>query len=93
MKVTINNKPIFNIEKNVERLDAYEAAKDYKYPFNKMEVGDSFLYSTGYTKSEYSKINSAACNYVRRQYEIKNIVLEFEIRKTHENGIRVWRVK
>jgi hypothetical protein len=54
-----------------------------KYPFGKMEVGDSFLTEA----SERQRVSSAANSY-GKQHNCK-----FACRRTAEGGLRVWRVE
>ncbi|WP_324069876.1 MAG: hypothetical protein RSE15_05045 [Flavobacterium sp.] len=65
--------------------------KECKYPFHKMEVGDSFFYPL---KDECStallqmKISNASCTYNRKDKTGKKF-------KTTQlsNGVRVWRIQ
>ncbi len=55
-----------------------------KFPFDKMEVGDSFLYHTETTQRRINNCNTLTCNYGKLHNK------KFNYAKTDE-GIRVWR--
>ena len=67
----------YKIEKNVPR----PVNPHIKYPFEGMDIGDSFLYT-----GDRSKINSAAHNHGKRSDT------KFSIRKEGK-GFRVWRTE
>lgn len=69
------------IEKNIPILGPKE-----KYPFEKMEIGDSFFIANGNSAS----INSSKWQFIKsteigkdRQYTCRKV----------EGGVRVWRIK
>ena len=74
----------YEIEKNVP----IEGKKRLsKYPFDKMEVGDSFLVP----KEDYNNIHSMRAALF---YTIKKVDPNMKIStRTVEGGIRVWRIK
>jgi hypothetical protein len=77
------------IEKNIPIPEPKK--RKTKYPFQQMEVGDSFFYPL---KEECNtallqmKLNNAACTYCRKNNEGKKF-------KTTQlkSGVRVWRIK
>ena len=81
---------MFKIDKNIEILT--DQNHKIKYPFLKMEVGDSFFIPE---KDEQKRINLArraasagiAFSKSKRKGEVK-----FSTRKL-EDGIRIWRIK
>ena len=74
------------IEKNVP-IPGKTKKKQYAFPFEKMEVGDSF--SVACTKSNYSKLYLNS-----RKFSKENSGYKFTLRKNeNENWIRIWRVQ
>lgn len=71
------------IEKNIEipRRCANSKGRPFKYPFNEMEVGDSFL-----TGEPRSRISGAIGGY-RKRHGCKFAA------RTVEGGVRVWRIE
>lgn len=69
--------PITNIESGVP------LPSSVKYPFDKLEVGDSFLVPI----SKRTSTSSAATKYGQRTNT------KFVIRKVDDNNIRVWRTE
>ena len=60
-----------------------------KYPFDRMEVGDSFLVEMeSYSLSKHSSISSCAISWAIRN----NKDAKFSCRRV-KNGIRLWRIK
>jgi hypothetical protein len=55
-----------------------------KYPFEKMEIGDSFLFSSDKTK--HLTARSSAC------LKAKKLSRKFAVRITDE-GVRIWRTE
>lgn len=59
-----------------------------KYPFEEMEVGDSFIIGD-YTRELMSKYFNAANNWSKKgKYGYK-----FSVRKTDDCKVRIWRIK
>jgi hypothetical protein len=76
------------IEKNI----AIPTGRKTKYNFQKMEVGDSILYSKTYTRNLHSKAYSACNNWSKAS----NHGYKFKVAKVEENGhfgVRIWRIK
>lgn len=73
----------YKIETNVP----LPTGKRAKYPFSKLEVGESIILDKDYTREKHSKYNSAANNYGKRWGK------KFIVRKTEEGHTRVWRTK
>lgn len=70
----------YEIEKNLEiPLRGQHVA----YPFDKMEIGDSFQFHYG----NYSRIDAA-----KRRYVKKNPGKQFSIRRVDTTVYRIWRV-
>lgn len=60
-----------------------------KYPFQEMEIGDSFLYDKEFSRENMTLISNAA-----RAWSNKgNYGYKFTVHKTEDNKIRIWRVK
>lgn len=73
------------IEKNIDLPEEGDyKTKPYKYPFDKMEIGDSF-YLEDYEKF-YRSLQGSAFRYGKK-YET-----QFKVRK-EKTGSRCWRVK
>ena len=73
---------MYEIEKNVE-MPRLRAGKEPKYPFENMEVGDSFFVEGGNLPS----IRSSAA-YARKRYNAG------KFKSTEmDGGVRCWRVK
>jgi hypothetical protein len=71
----------FKIEKNIKiPPPTYNRGRPTIYPFEKMSVGDSFI------SSEYSRINIRRISNAARNWK-------FEVRKTDDNMIRIWRTQ
>lgn len=86
---------MFKIDKDIPFKDR-EWHQDTKYPWNEMEIGDSFLVpieNPDATRADYhrlaSNIGSVARGYSKRNPEKQ---LTFKPRIV-EGGVRVWRVK
>ena len=62
--------------------------KGRQYPFDKMQIGDSFEVE-GYS-SEKSRTLSSSAGYYCKKYLLDG---KFVTRQTDDNNIRVWRVK
>lgn len=74
----------YKIEKGIE---IPKQRRECKFPFNDMDVGDSFVYSE-YSRSNMTSISNAARNWARAR---KNGFV-FSCRKM-DNKIRIWRIK
>jgi hypothetical protein len=57
-----------------------------KYPFAKMEVGDSFFMKSGFPEHERGRVSAAACAYAKKHG------VKFST-KVFDNGVRTWRIK
>jgi hypothetical protein len=73
----------YKIEANVQ----LPTGKRAKYPFGKLEIGESVIIDNEYTRAKHSKYNSAANNYGKPHGK------KFKVRKTENNEIRVWRTQ
>jgi hypothetical protein len=74
------------IEKNVP-IPGKTKKKQYAFPFEKMDVGDSF--SVPFSKSNYSKLYLNS-----KRFTKDNSGFRFTLRKNEtENWIRIWRVQ
>ena len=77
----------YKIDKNIP-IPKYGRGKRPKYPFENMEVGDSFE-AGDYSRDIANSLNGSAkswCRYMNRRWK-------FTIRKTLDNKIRIWRIK
>ena len=77
---------MIEIEKNIEipeRIDGRKT-KPYKYPFNKMEVGDSFRVED---PKSYRGLYYAAYTYGKKAGQ------EFIVKRLEDNSSRCWRTK
>jgi hypothetical protein len=72
------------IEKNIPIPNPF--SKKRLYPFDKMEVGDSFFVQSDNPKTIQKRL-SVAINKYRRE----NITAKFSMR-TVEGGVRCWRI-
>lgn len=79
----------FNIEKNIP-LPRKTKRGVISYPFDKMDVGDSFLvpYKERLKSTLASQVHSNAKSYVLRS----KLNWVFSTRQ-EEDGVRIWRVK
>ena len=85
---------MIKIEKNVPIPDKCPndgRGKKSKYPFEKMEVGDSFLHDEPYSHAAQTRLHNAARNF--KNYHRDKFDWKFTVRKVEGNKIRVWRVK
>lgn len=71
----------YKIEKNIPVSPLKRAGRALKYPFIKMEIGDSFRFET----KDLSKVSSSAANTTHR-YNYKFIICKQNV------GHRVWRI-
>jgi len=78
----------FKIEKNIP-IPSKNPGSHKKYPFEKMEVNDSFIICDKYTKEEMARVSSRA----RGWSQYWNKEYKFTLRKTEDNKIRIWIVK
>lgn len=85
---------MFEIEKDVEVSPAIKlSGRTRKYPFNEMDVGDSFFIPSGTYAGESvdganrPRVSSAAHNYGKDHGQ------KFTIRKQPCGGYRVWRIE
>ena len=78
----------FKIEKGIlyEEVKKSNLGKS-KYPYSKMEVGDSFVVCD-YTRKQQNSINSHASHYAKKYMN----GAEFKC-CNHNGKLRVWRVK
>ena len=69
--------------------DYIKKSKPRKYPFERMNIGDSFLIEEYSSSKMRSALSSA---YAYRKIHNKP---DFEVvaRKTDDGGIRIWRIK
>jgi len=83
------NQVVYTVEKDVPMLNVPRGGRPCKYPFNEMNIGDSFLVPfsdlEGLPKPRV-KIWSAASYYGSRHS------VKFSVHKINEEGYRVWRV-
>lgn len=88
--MTKNKLSTYKIEKNIPLPPAETLkAKQNSYPFKYMEVGDSFLVDTNYSRIRMQKYSNAARGWAKALTSGK---WKFAIRKT-DDGIRIWRIK
>lgn len=76
----------FKIEKGIEMPNK----KENKYPFLKMEVGDSF-----FVPCEKIKVNKTSCSIhslAKANCKRANLDYKFTVSGS-ENGVRIWRIK
>lgn len=73
---------MYSIEKGVKVPVKWEM-RGVKYPFRKMEIGDSFLFK----KEDYTKVASAMYSYQKNNPPLKFLIRELD------NEQRCWRVK
>lgn len=79
----------YKIEKNIDINDyPPRGGSVSQYPFQKMEVGDSFICGE-YSKKYMSRIS----NYVKRNPRLKKLGYKFSFRTLSDGNIRCWRVK
>ncbi len=85
---------MFEVEKNVEVPQILrDQERPRKYPFNEMDVGDSFFIPSGTHAAENingkttPRVSSAAHNYGKIHGQ------KFTIRKQPCGGYRVWRIE
>lgn len=56
-----------------------------KYPFAKMEVGDSFFMKSPFPEHERGRVSAAACAYAKKHG------VKFST-KVFDGGVRTWRI-
>lgn len=68
--------------------DCRNGGKPRKYPFDEMEIGDSFLCHGPSPSTIMNRLMAAASNYRKRNQN------EFKIAtRSMDDGVRVWRIK
>jgi hypothetical protein len=81
----------YKIEKNIKQPEVNSPRKKgmrNKYEFGEMEIGDSFVFGE-YSLKDYNKLANAARNWAN--YHNNGYV--FQLAKTEDNKIRIWRIK
>jgi len=75
---------MFEIEKNIPLKSPRHKENHYRYPFLKMEIGDSFFVTckTEEKRLTFSRVYSAAKHYQDKKFATRSI----------EDGIRCWRI-
>jgi len=76
----------FKIEKGIKHSPPKTCKK---YPFEEMEIGDSFIINKEYSRENMALAGNAARSWNKKSE--KNYV--FSTRKTKNNQIRIWRIK
>ena len=80
----------YKIEKDVP-LSSYNI-KSRKYPFDQMEVGDSFF--APYPDAKKARQNAISRNKGKYRKLPKNIAVQRHfVTRTVEGGVRIWRTK
>lgn len=79
----------YKVDKNIPIWDEAPTPNSAKYPFKRMEVGDSFLYGE-YSRANMQHIGNAARNWKNKSGRED---WKFSCRKTKANKVRIWRVK
>jgi hypothetical protein len=79
------------IEKNIPYVPKQTISS--KYPFSKMEIGDSFLVDIGSMKYQYifSSVNNCFKNFKR--HDEKYLLWKISLRRIDDKHIRIWRVE
>ena len=77
--------PEFTIEKNVPLVEVVRRAGGFKYPFDEMEIGDSFVVG------DTVKQASAARTYASQRRKRGKSEAWFTVRKAPD-GYRCWRL-
>ncbi len=80
----------FKIDKNIE-IPSPSPGRKPKYPFREMGIGDSFLFSTTYSRLNMTNAYSIAYNFCKKSQDCKD--RKHVVRKTEGNKIRIWRIK
>jgi hypothetical protein len=90
--------PEFKIDKDkllahVNRWQTVHQGRPYRYPFEKLEVGDSFLVEMK-DESDYKKtINGITSCKTNAEKKLKIKLITRKVREDEIFGIRVWRIK
>jgi hypothetical protein len=81
---------MYKIEKGIEPVNPNggKLGKPRIYPFDKMEIGDSFFVESNNVNQTRNSLGACCYNYVKRNDPEK----KFMVRKV-EGGVRVWRIK
>lgn len=81
---------MLKVEKGIEMPITKNKHPETKYPFETMEIGDSFFSPTDYIPNERSRIYAAA-----RRFQIVSkkdwLFTSKAINEKGERGVRVWR--
>lgn len=81
------------IEKGIPFANRISEAAHYKYPFEDMEIGDSFLIPLEDNKRSTRQNARTLCRVTFERWAVKWSRDEYQIRTAQvEGGIRVWRV-
>jgi hypothetical protein len=86
---------MYKVEKNIEMPNPiWGGVVSHKYPFNDMEVGDSFAVKVDpTTKLNYKQV-ACRCTSAIQQQKKRNPTTDYAIRTLKdEKSIRVWRTK
>ena len=81
---------MFDIEKNIKLTKTQKVAGESKYPFSKMEIGDSFFVSENAEKPTANTVRQMAHNFGKKsgaKFSARVVVEEGKGR-----GLRIWRV-
>ena len=73
----------FKIEKGIPFPKCNGAGKPEKYPWSKLEVGDSFLIAGQDARSVSPLTSAASKRHKGRKYSVRTV----------DGGVRVWRIK
>jgi len=77
----------YKIEKNIKPPMIKKTGAPNKYPFNEMNIGESFI-SGEYSQKNWNKLANAARNWAK--YQDDEYV--FQLAREGDN-IRIWRIK
>jgi hypothetical protein len=65
----------YKIEKNIEQIGRKKGGRSTKYPFHKMEVGDSFIIHKKYTRLLMTYASNAGRKYGAHQNPIRKFIV------------------
>lgn len=90
--VTVESGEVFILQRNVPVSGTFRALGPHlRYPFNQMNVGDSFEVKTSKeeAKKVVSRLSSACAAFVKS----RNSSAKFTVRRTTDVTARVWRLQ
>lgn len=78
----------FEIEKDIP---VPKRGRKHKYPFESMQVGDSFVFADPYTRAAQSRASCALCGW-KKHSSVEGVKDRMYITRKVGDVLRVWRL-